>query len=162
MPLRAALMREVALRMYGWFDSGQKKPQLSPLSLFPRLDAHGEPSQRQLQGRSSTGVRLICRRGLTAIAIDVICESSAANRARARTRRRPRGARAAGALGALARGIFPGAVSRMMTLVIRALPSGKRTPTAREARFRYQSESALARSLLTLASERAATRNNER
>jgi len=65
-------------------------------------------------------------------------------------------------LAALAHGIFPGAVSRMMTLVTRVLPSGNRTPTAREARFGYESESTLAPSLLTLSSERAATRNNER
>jgi short-subunit dehydrogenase len=64
-------------------------------------------------------------------------------------------------LAALAQGIFPGAVSRMMTLVIRFLPSAERTPRAREARFGYQSESAVAPSVLTLSTELAATRNNE-
>ncbi|HKO52838.1 MAG TPA: SDR family oxidoreductase [Polyangiaceae bacterium] len=65
-------------------------------------------------------------------------------------------------LAALAHGVFPGAVSRIMTLAIRLLPGTTNRPSARQARFGYQSESALAPSVLTLASERAATRNNER
>jgi len=65
-------------------------------------------------------------------------------------------------LAALAHGVFPGAVSQLMTLLIGFLPRSNHTLTAREARYGYESESALAPSVLTLATERAATRNNER
>lgn len=63
---------------------------------------------------------------------------------------------------ALAHGLFPGLVSRTMSVVNALLPNATGSPSEREPRFGHESESALAPSLLTLPSERAAARNNER
>jgi hypothetical protein len=60
-------------------------------------------------------------------------------------------------LAALANGVAPNITSRALTLANALLPRGNdRTP-----RKGYQSESALAPSLLTTLTERAAVRNNE-